>query len=285
MEDVLDSEEVQTLGDPIKVDSTTSMKPVSGVESREFDDPETKALTGVGVNMAKNLQSALSFDPDEDLDKQIEEALDSFAREFGSKGENAIYVQDKILEHLETDKASAFIKFQGIRNIFPVTLNSKDELEKTIDRSQYRFGEDYLTDLLGRVVNNNFAVPAIYAGENYFPREVPVTVVYSPDDALTLSPDDPFVNERIDDFDKGEGGFSDHPYVEEWQTDEGYELIIDCVGAGIESPEAAISGDKIVIYDDGEEVYRGRPGIDDLEELTDEKVEGEFHNGVYDLSI
>lgn len=282
IDSVLEPEEVEKLGELTNLDSTTSMKPVSSLESREFSNPETTALTGVGFNMAKDLNMPLSSDSEENIQEEIEKTIDRFAKEFGGEGENAVYVRDKVLDHLETDKASAFIKFQGLKPAYPITLRSEEDLEQELDTSRYEFGEEYLQEVRGRVVNNGFAIPAIYAGNNYFPGKTPVTVVYRAEDSLTLSSYDQFVNERLDNFDKGDAGFSEHPHIEERSGEDSYEVIIDCIGAGIESPNVEVSGDELIVYDGEDEIYRG--DLTDIE-VADGTVEGQLKNGVYDLRI
>lgn len=283
IDDVLEPREVEELGEPVKVYPVRSLKPVGGVESRNFDDPDTTALTGSGFNMAKELRFNRSSDSENELNEDVIGALDEFAREFGREGENAIYVRDKVLEYLEEDKASAFMKFQGIDYAYPVTMHSHEDLEQEIENSKYKFDETYLDAIESRIHVNNFIVPVIYANNSYFPESVPVTVVHRPEDGFVFSPDDPSVKAGVDDFDKGAGGFSDHPHIEYWAAGEDYELIIDCIGAGIDSPSIEISEDEIIVYDGEEEFYRAKPDTIDLEEKPDGLVEGTLTNGVYDV--
>lgn len=283
---VFDLETVQNLGLDKPEELVRSKDPEEplNAELRKSNNPDNASVT----TSAQNLASSLTFDTDldatsEELSEQAEEALREFRSFFADDTEFPVYASERVRSSLESeDELPVYVKLEGIDRVFSCELKGLDEMFAALD--EVGAPDWYERDVRYNAQKNHLSVPVV-TNSGGLPDNLTASVVYRPDDPIVMSPDNPLTVEGVDDFTEGSAGFSEHPHIDEWSNGEGYNLMIDCTGAGIEDPNVQVDGEELVVYDGATEVYRASPDEIDLDYVSSEDIEGRVNNGVYDLSI
>ncbi|MFB6203050.1 MAG: hypothetical protein ABEK01_01015 [Candidatus Nanohaloarchaea archaeon] len=263
--EVLDEDLAEELGEPVASHRRFSSETPWNVEFAQFTDPETRAMSAPSFNMSSDLYMEYGGEDEDQLHEKIQDFVEDFRSSLSEKDENPVFASDDVISMMDgEDEIPAYMVFDGLDEVYPVTVRRGEVLQDRLRSSRFVTNgyEDVVEDALDQ---NNFVVPVLYT-EDGLPDRMDSSILRQTGSEIAASPDDPAVSQYFDGELEEPEEAETPDYMDTYDMDGGRELLVDLTAGDMDRVEAELTGEEVIVYGDGDIVYREKVDAGELEE-------------------